>query len=173
MTTDPKALIIARTNEAWNKAVELFPKLSNCPRPTIAFFTKGRAAGLAYGYHKLEFNLHLFECDPNDMLNDTIPHEVAHAVCTYLRIGWGHDKTWKRVCILLGGSGRRCYTRTDTYKPILARTRKRYVHIATCGLKIELSDVIHRKLIEEGCTRVVRRTGGKVSASTFTGEIVT
>lgn len=46
----------------------------------------------------------------NDMISDTISHEIAHIIC-YVRpeLGRKHDTGWKNVHRKLGGNGKRCH----------------------------------------------------------------
>ncbi len=88
----------------------------------IALNIKGRVAGWAgckycWGANKtrlktytLRFNPKFIVDEYQDMLTDTIPHEVAHLVCAENpNLGRRHDTGWKRVCIDLGGTGKRCH----------------------------------------------------------------
>lgn len=77
---------------------------------TYKFKDKGLAAASAGGGRRLTFSLEAATIDWNDCVNDTIPHEIAHLVCHRLpHLGRKHDKGWKKVCIALGGSGKRCH----------------------------------------------------------------
>jgi SprT protein len=87
--------------------------------PSVSFNLRGRVAGWAgckicmgQRQYSLRFNCELIQGKHfDDMLCNTVPHEVAHLVC-YARpdLGRGHDAGWKRVCLALGGNGQRCHS---------------------------------------------------------------
>ena len=165
-----KRRIIERHNEIVAKARQLFPAYAALSQHTVYFYETGRAGGLAHGYHKVGYNVHVFAQDPDRFINDTIPHEIAHIVVNALRIGKGHDKTWKRVCTMLGGSGARCYNAENiTHK--LIRHRKQYEYRATCGTVVMLSDVRHNRLQSGKREFKIVRTGGKILPENFTGVV--
>lgn len=49
----------------------------------------------------------------NDLyqVNDTILHEIAHALAGK---GHGHDYTWRQICREIGANPKRCYSASDT-----------------------------------------------------------
>ncbi|MCA1800818.1 MAG: SprT-like domain-containing protein, partial [Actinobacteria bacterium] len=78
---------------------------------TVRFDLKGCAAGMAgwtpRGGYYLRLNTTMIQGSGyNHIVNDTIPHEVAHLVCFMMpHLGSGHNNGWKRVCRHLGGTG--------------------------------------------------------------------
>jgi predicted SprT family Zn-dependent metalloprotease len=68
----------------------------------------GYAALSGAGSSRMDFNRQNLMYQWDDILGDTLPHEIAHIVC--FRKGWdkGHGARWKEVCIELGGSGEQC-----------------------------------------------------------------
>lgn len=166
----PEETIIQRVNEVLDRARTIWPQFASCRNPEISFYTVGKTAGKAYGYCILKFNLHIFKQNEDDMLSDTVPHEVAHMVCAYLpQLGKGHNPGWKRVCKMLGGTGKRCYDSSEV-NALAARHRKRYKHVATCGTEIWVPDISHKKIMK-GVSFTMRKTGGKLSQTTFTGLV--
>lgn len=165
-----KQRIIERHNEIVAKARQLFPAYAALSQHTVYFYETGRAAGLAHGCSKVGYNVHVFAQDPDRFINNTIPHEIAHIVVNALRIGKGHDNTWKRVCNMLGGNSERCYSAENiTHK--FARHRKQYEYRATCGTIIMLSDVRHNRLQSGKQSLKIIRTGGKILPENFTGLV--
>ena len=86
----------------------------------VHFDLKGRAAGTATQHgkrHYIRFNHDMLTRDAFDhMLNDTVPHEIAHILCFMdPRLGSGHNNGWRRVCITLGGKPDRCHTEEVVY----------------------------------------------------------
>lgn len=85
----------------------------------ISYYKAGTAAGRADSktncidgtkVFKLMFNLFNIENDYDCMVNEIIPHEVAHIVGRAdPELADMHDDNWKRVCIALGGNGERTH----------------------------------------------------------------
>ncbi len=138
----------------------------------------GRSAGIAG--HQFQFGrtpkltLTLNEQLVNDqdvykLLEDTIPHEIAHLVC-FLRpdLGKNHDKGWKRVCIMLGGNGSRCH-QYDLKKA--RRTRKAVYDIF--GQETNIGLTVHRR-IQSGRSYSIKKGGQRVviCPTQFTGKVV-
>ena len=133
------------------------------PPVDVRFDLKGRAAGIA-GYRGtnfyLRFNVNHIRLGGQTwehLLNDTVPHEVAHTVCqAFPQFGRNHDAGWKRVCIALGGNGRRCYGEEDAPEAVAAQ--RPYVYITTNGHEVRVTKVMHTK-IQKGNTYTVRGKG--------------
>lgn len=92
--------------ECVDKAVGIFnlPEIRNVE---ISYDLKGQTAGYAIRRNNsfyLKFNKSALEIDFKDMSENTIPHEVAHIVCmANPKLGNGHNRGWKNVCVRLGG----------------------------------------------------------------------
>lgn len=126
------------------------------PAVQIRFDLRGRAAGMAgvqSNYQGgrtfyLRFNVKHMQLGGQTwehLLNDTVPHEVAHTVCqAFPKFGRNHDAGWKRVCLALGGNGRRCYGEDDAPEAIAAN--RPYVYITTNGSTVRVTKVIHSKI---------------------------
>lgn len=86
----------------------------------------GRAARRDGKYHLFLDTHHVDTHSKEDILS-TIIHEIAHLVC-YIRpdLGRNHDRGWKRVCISLGGDGKRTTDLEVQY--LKQKTIKRYVY---------------------------------------------
>ena len=118
------------------------------PNVQMRFDLTGRAAGAAsmcYGAFYLRFNsahMNLGGQTWEHLLNDTVPHEVAHTVCqAFPKFGRNHNDGWKRVCLSLGGTGRRCYSEDDA--PEAITTMRPYVYGTTNGNTVRVTKVIH------------------------------
>jgi predicted SprT family Zn-dependent metalloprotease len=86
----------------------------------------------------LRFNCELIQGEHfDDMMSNTVPHEVAHLVC-YARpeLGRKHDAGWKRVCVALGGNGKR----THNYDVVV---RGRFDYITDKGNKVSVTKKYH------------------------------
>jgi predicted SprT family Zn-dependent metalloprotease len=137
------------------------------PRVDVRFDLEGRAAGMAghrWGQFYLRFNRNHMQLGGKTwehLLNDTVPHEVAHTVCqAFPKFGRNHDQGWKRVCIALGGSGQRCYSEEDAPEAIAAQ--RPWVYITTNGNEVRVTKVIHSK-IQQGMIYTFRGGKGQVS----------
>lgn len=137
------------------------------PNVEVRFDLTGRAAGMAcmrYGQFSLRFNLQHIRIGGKTwehLLNDTVPHEVAHTVCqAFPKFGRNHDAGWKRVCIALGGTGRRCYSEEDA--PEAVAQARPYVYITTTGHEVRVTKVIHSK-IQRGTNYIMRGGKGKLN----------
>lgn len=133
------------------------------PSIAIRFDLRGRAAGQAgkrYGQHYLRFNrehIALGGQTWDHLLNDTVPHEVAHVVCyAFPQYGRAHDSGWKRVCLALGGNGKRCYSAEDA--PEAAAAARPYIYITTLGHEVRVTKVVHSK-IQRGATYTAKGKG--------------
>lgn len=131
----------------------------------IRFDLKGCSAGMA-GYaarfgrfqYYLRFNVTMIEHNGFDhVLNDTVPHEIAHMVCfKNPKLGNAHNRGWARVCQALGGTGQRCHKEEVVY----AKGRT-YEYTCTKGTKQRFSEQRHKK-IQRGVTYSLRR-GGQIN----------
>ncbi|OGU22510.1 MAG: hypothetical protein A2580_08990 [Hydrogenophilales bacterium RIFOXYD1_FULL_62_11] len=139
-------------------------------KAVVRFDLKGKTAGWAILERKkalgtIRLNIEACRVALDDMLDDTIPHEIAHLVAEWTRRGHGHDEGWRRIAISLGSTGQRCHTLDLTP----ARKTRRFRYRATCGTEIALSSVRHNKL-RKGKTFKLRDTGGILTASGLIGE---
>ena len=166
-----KAKVIAKHQEVVALARKLFPSYANAPMPTVEFYDAGRSAGKCWGFTRIAYNTHVFSQRVDRENDDTIIHEIAHAVANYTRLGSGHNAGWKRICRALGGNGERCY-QSQTIDIKAARNRKRYEYRATCGTVVMLSDVRHNAIVRKGKSYKLATTGGLIGTQCFTGKVV-
>lgn len=115
----------------------------------------GWARGLKDGKYKLRFNREAIDLYHEDMVENTIPHEVAHLVC-YARpeLGKRHDFGWKAVCRGLGGDDSRTHDMSLTAAKIVPSRRQKYTtdsgRICNVGPK-------HHKMLQAGRTDIFMR----------------
>ena len=109
---------------------------------------------------KIKFNPEAFIQSWDDMMNDTIPHEVAHLV-NYFDLETGHDHNigWRQVCVALGGTGR-TKAEAGIYRLTPGTVIKHYDYIATCGTPVTLKAGRHRKIQKGTMTYTLGSTGG-------------
>jgi len=125
------------------------------PHIAIRFDLKGRCAGRAgrdYNGYYIRINVDMMASDEswNDIIGDTVPHELAHIVCFICPyLGKNHNTGWSRVCKNLGGSGERCHKLKFVYA-----NGKQFTYTLSCGRIIVVSTTRHNR-IQKG---VVYRT---------------
>ncbi len=158
-----RQLAIAKVNEVCALATKLYGvDLSNLQ---LRFDLKGRAAGQAQltGQRQIVVRLNdgmLHHTGADHVINNTVPHEIAHIVCFLRReLGHGHDAGWQRVCLALGGNGE-----TRHKEEVVFGKGLTYEYTATCGTKVRISERIHRS-IQAGAGRMLRRTRGRINQS--------
>ena len=98
---------VTRCNRIYNIKMDI---------PTLSFKLKGTTAGYAqYDIHTVKLNPVFLMENTRDMIEDTIPHEVAHLVVyavyfvrmrTYPK---PHGNEWKSVMFALGLNPTRCH----------------------------------------------------------------
>lgn len=102
----------------------------------------------------IKINIDAYRNNKEDMLNDTIPHEVAHLVCSlnYSRMGKkikAHGKEWKAVCLALGGIPK-ATVKAGTYESsslVSKRKVKKFLYVLDNGHKLELTSIRHNKVM--------------------------
>jgi predicted SprT family Zn-dependent metalloprotease len=156
-----------KTAEVVAKAESLYGVKLN-PLST-SFNLRGRVAGWASckacrtGQGKtfgLRFNRNLILGDKHyqDILDETVPHEVAHLVCyADPSLGKNHDRGWKRVCIAIGGNGK---TRHEYDTKIQGSG---WDYMTDLGHRVTVNAKTHRRIQESG--RVFRYRNGKGAIS--------
>ena len=118
--------------------------------PDIVYDLKGQVAGQANSYYnKIRLNLKAFEIEFEDMLEQTVPHEVCHL---YARTHNNdrrikpHGREWKACMEVLGLKPSRCHT----YGLEKARAVRRWAYYCDCdeicGNKHNVSTIIHNRI---------------------------
>jgi predicted SprT family Zn-dependent metalloprotease len=137
----------------------------------IVFFRKGRTAGFAHrqgNIYNVEFNLFNIQNNWDEMVLNTIPHEMAHIVDMFMNgCSNGHNHVWQRIAHRLGCEGDRCHT----MQVQRARRTKKYVYITSCGQEWKAGAVRHKN-IQRGVVYTLKSTGGKITADGYTGKMV-
>lgn len=139
----------------------------------VSYDVKGRVAGWAGCKHcriqqrrvySLRFNTEAILSDNyDDMLNDTVPHEVAHLVCyANPMLGSKHNEGWRRVCVALGGTGKR----THSYQLTRARPKAPgIIYRTNRGHEVEVTALIHNKIQQHYRTYTYRDGKGSINRS--------
>lgn len=134
---------------------------------TIKYRNKGNAIGtclmLCDGAFEFKFSREAIRLDYEHMTRQTIPHELAHAIC--LNRG-GHGVAWQRVCKALGGTGKAYHDLPVTP----ARVSRRFLYILPSGVEVILKTVRHIRL-QRGVRYRHRPTGESFGGENFSKEL--
>ena len=132
------------------------------PDIQVRFDLRGRVAGWAGsrgGRYFMRFNTDMMQNTGWDhVLNNTVPHELAHVICFVQGTDSGHGSTWARTCRALGGNGERCHSEAVTYAK-----GQTYVYTTSTGRTIHLSSIKHGK-IQQGATYTGRHGLGRIDS---------
>ena len=163
---------VEKVRECQAEARRIYPdfKLSDGDLPVV-FVRSGRIAGMAKrqkNIYNLEFSVEAILKDPEEMMTNTIPHEMAHIVDMYLHGGHSsHGPRWQSITRALGGSTQR----THDIPLRKARRSRKYIYRASCGTEVEVGPR-HHKSVYMGGKLIVKKTGGTVLWKHFTGKIL-
>lgn len=104
--------VITRHREILRLATEIYGDLPPCD---IRISSRMKRTLGTYGFHRtrnfhrITYSLSHIQNNVDDMVDNTVPHEIAHFVCRVYQIGnMRHDRAWKQVCLRLGGDGQTC-----------------------------------------------------------------
>jgi predicted SprT family Zn-dependent metalloprotease len=137
--------IFAQCQIVLAKAARLFPTLDLDIRGVDVLFnlkgTKiGVSKGLECGGYQMKFNLDYGVVYPHHIVNETVPHEVAHIVRFKAADDNSHGKEWRNIAVALGASG-------DTTHPLpLIFKGKTIEYTTTRGYHKQVSEHVHRKI---------------------------
>ena len=137
----------------------------------VEFNLRGRQAAQARrldGKCRLRINMEAFAMREQEMLDESIPHEVAHLVCFVLGIDDGHGPAWKKICIELGGTGKQYHDMILTP----ARKSKRFLYRNTHGQEVAFKIGRHINL-QKGkvAAYTVKRNGAIFTRGDLVGEM--
>lgn len=158
----PQQQVLEKTRQCLALATKLYG--IDTSKVQIRFDLKGRAAGMAScvkGIYIIRYNFDMLHREAFDhVLNNTVPHEVAHIICFMNpALGSDHNSGWERVCIALGGNGNRCHKEEIVYGKGLT-----YEYKTTTGHPIRFSQTVHRR-IQSGKSSYTVRDKGEINKS--------
>lgn len=132
--------------------------------PRVTFDLRGVVAGRANG-ELIRLNPDLLHDHYEEMINQVIPHEVAHVI-EYQKYGYGgHKENWVRIMHMLGVPA----NRTHNMPAKKARVHPRpYQYRCDCRVH-KVTKLIHRR-IQNGQWRTCTRCRGIINKDTFLGE---
>lgn len=140
--------------------------------PTIEYKQMGRTSGKAlYKDNVIILNPDFFKNHAEEMINRTLPHEIAHILSYEMfgAVGVGHGRWWKYVMVHLGLQAERCHT----YSLEGVKVRRRKVNRAlyrcpVCGSNLSVSMVNHNR-ISSGNIRWHKNCGNSSHPIVFLG----
>lgn len=104
----------------------------------------GHHAGRAFrrqGMYGIRLNIDLLGRSPDHLINDTLPHEVAHIVCFKTGLGNLHCVKWVEFCKSLGGTGIHQHNEPTVYSK-----GPTYEYTTTKGLVVRINHALHTKV---------------------------
>lgn len=153
--------IVQRCQELFKLAKDLYDiDLSNT---SVQFNLRGRAAGWAsmdrWGKTTIRINYDMVHREAFDsILNDTVPHEVAHLVCfKNPSLGSGHDYGWEKVCKSLGGTGKRLHD-----QKVVFGKGYTYEYITSTGDRVRIGQRYHQQVMQ-GTALCFRNNKGTIT----------
>jgi hypothetical protein len=130
---------------------------------TVDFYDVGSAHALTKRNKKGEYQiLYSRESIETTEVDDSIAHEVAHVVCLCLYNSVAHDKLWKKICVMLGGTGEVKGATVMTPK----RMHTYFKYELPSGKIIWLASMRHKR-IQSGYYYKVPDTGETITESHF------
>ncbi len=175
MTPTTVALMKQKVDECLQKARTKYGvTLANVD---IRFDIRGhRIAGQAghrYGMFFLRFHPVACEQHLQEMLDEVVPHEVAHLVC-YEKplLGRKHNWGWKNVCIGLGGTGSRTHTLnlggpSQQDRVAAHKARRPFVYLDSKGVERPVTSQCHTAMQVKGKVYIYRDNRGRIDRSCF------
>ena len=163
--TVTKSEAIDILNEIRAKALDLYGF-----NRSVRFIVRnmGTSGGWArYDNFQIELNVQYLQTS-RQAVYEVLAHEVAHLVCFDKKLGKGHDKGWKRVCLALGGNGNRCHS--FNFKP---KRKTRQAVYEVNGQTVKVGLIQHRRLQSNPNYRLrMNPCGTEIKTSMFTGRLV-
>lgn len=156
----PQQQIIDKCKEVFERVKVLYGL--DMAHVSIRFDLKGRCAGMAHrrgSQYYMRFNRDMLAREAFDhVINDTVPHEIAHIVCfTNRMLGSNHDAGWARVCRALGGSGDRTHKEEVVYGKGTT-----YEYTTDRGHKVRMTDR-HHMIVQRGVPLTYKKGLGRVT----------
>lgn len=119
--------------------------------PILLFRQCGRRAGICCirfrkCYIVLNYDLVIKAATYDEMLNCTLPHELAHWADYVLNDGWKgepHGPRWRQVMRMLGANPERCHDMDMT--GVKVRKQQRFGYKCNCGHDHRLSLTLHNR----------------------------
>jgi predicted SprT family Zn-dependent metalloprotease len=171
MLSSNQMLVEAQCHKVLMLAKQMYPHCDTMEISAIKWTKCGRAAGKASISPDRKLSLTFSkECADNnleEMLNDTVPHEVAHLVVYHNKYnvglyGWrkimGHGPEWRLICLALGGTAQRCHNMEVTK----ARRVTRFVYNLPDGSTAKITKKYHNAVMQNRGVQI--KPAGSITA---------
>ena len=121
------------------------------PDIQIFYYKNSRVAGEAQGDRRIHINSDLLASHTEEMVKETVPHELAHCMVVQCSPGAKpHGPEWQKFMRILGCEPTRCH---DMKQPHLPRKRqKRHAYECACRIHM-LTTAKHHAIIIKGRQR--------------------
>ena len=110
--------VTAKADTVWLGLRKSYPKLGGIPRPIIKYNKRLRAtAGRAFYASNpvyIDLSTDLLWEHTEEMINQILPHELAHIAAWIVYRDNGHGRGWKAVMATLNIPINRCHTMSNT-----------------------------------------------------------
>lgn len=170
-TAEQQQVVQAKIKECFDRLRPIFPQVT-LTEPTVNYELKGNIAGRALGGARITLNIDLLNSKYyDDIINRTLPHEIAHIVTYQVWIKQGnytrsckpHGRQWAYVMNCLGLAATRCHN----YETEPQRVHKR-PHEYHCACSTHwLTNLLHNRITADthhyNCTTCggpITKTGG-------------
>lgn len=122
----------AKADNLWARACTIWPQLNSMAQPETRVNARLRTtAGRSHSQQNwIDFNAYLLETAIEEMLTDTLPHEMAHNIADRLYGSYGHDANWYFVFHKL--TGRQANRLHSMDVSAMRATRKTYAYACEC-----------------------------------------
>lgn len=144
--------LIAKANERYNITL---------PEITLRFDLTGRSAGQAIrkqGLYSMRFNKQMMmNAGWDHIINDTVPHELAHVIGFFTKKDFGHGDWWRACCIALGGTGK------TRHSCAVMHRGGTFAYTTSTGQVFNVSNTIHKK-IQAGCSYTLKADRSAVNS---------
>ena len=168
MLAERKQLVLDKVNKLITQARELYGPDAVPQNLQVYFDLRGRTAGQAVrhnGRHWIRFNTDMMQNESWDhIINNTVPHELAHVICVWKNWDRAHGRMWRQVCRNLGGDAERCHS-----EPVKYAKGKTYIYNTSTGKTVMLSEIRHKKIQQRGA--IYRLVDGSKIDKTCTYKI--
>ena len=143
--------VMQKANEMYNIDIKLDVKVN---------VRGARIAGVAerkLGVYRVRLNPLFCQQQPEDMMEDTIPHEIAHIVCFALKCDDGHGPKWRKIAKSLGSTGKR------TCDLSIIDPKKTYFYVVfENGVKVDIGQIRYNQVMS-GKKTYNHRLYGKIN----------
>jgi SprT protein len=111
----------------------------------LTFKRIGKTAGRAYlRFNRIELNPDYFQTERENMINDTLPHELCHLVAYTLFGDSGHGVYWKQCMNVVGLTANRCHNYNTSVATL--RHHRKFIYTCECKRNISVGLNIHKKI---------------------------